>query len=197
MKKVVLIKTNESLIPASRRDVEILDFVPNGASINADIRTKNPRSLKMHRMYWALIELALDYWNPTGGLINKCEKDLMIGIVAIVRASGTDCGPIRHLLSLYAKKLSEERTASFEPIHKDSDMLHNWIKEQVDMYDWIMTPDGLIKKTKSISFDSMSHESWMQYYKQAFGVVWNLVLSEIFKTEAEAQEAIERLSKMG
>lgn len=197
MEKVVLIKTNDVLVPATAKDLETLQFIPSGSSVNANITTKSHRSLRMHRMYWALIELALDYWEPDSGLIKECENEFGMGLIEFVRQSGRDCDAIRQLVRLYKKNLSESRTGAFEVVYKDSQMLHNWIKEQIGLYDLVMTPDGLVKKTKSISFDKMSHERWMQYYSQAFSVVWQLVLSEVFKNKEDAKEAIEKLSKLG
>ena len=75
--------------------------------------------------------------------------------------------------------------------------MHEYVKREVGYYDLIQTPDGLIKKTRSISFDKMSHEQFFVYYKKAFNVIWNLCLCKVFKDRDEAQAAIDRLNNYG
>lgn len=195
--KLVVRKEGQYLVPVTSADAEELATFANGRICNATLTTKKDRSYKMHKMYWKLIELALEYWNPEGGLLSKQEKDFATGVVEFIESQGHDAESVKTIMRLYMQDLIDLRKQQIMPTYKDSEMLHKWIKEQVGLYDMIQTPDGLRKEVQSISFDSMSHERWMKYYKQAFNVVWNLVLSTVFKDQDECQAAIDKLSSMG
>lgn len=196
MQKLVCLKLSNALVPATKRDAEILEGLPHNIPINITTKSKTSRSLSMHRMYWALIELALDYWEPSGGLLSEAETCFMDGLLNYLDDNGVEIKTMQKIFEHYTDELVNERADQLQGAFKNRQMLHEWIKEQAGYYDLILTPSGITRRIKSISFDMMSHEDWLIYYKKAFNVVWNLILSRVFDEEKEAQDLVEQLMNM-
>lgn len=193
------IRHGDVLVPATKYDLEYLSEFKNGEAVDVKISSNRGRSIKMHRMYWALVRLASDYWESDGGFISKDEKEFAKGISEYVKSMGHDASAIESVMKMYMKDLIELRRSKIPDTSKSKslEVIHAWIKKEAGYYDLIKTPDGLIKSPKSISFNSMSHERWLVYYKQAFDVVWNFILSKVFKNKEEVNELIDRLSRLG
>ena len=197
MKKIVCLKNSDGLRPATPFDAEELNVIANGDAVTVRITAKNQRSLAMHRMYWALVQLALDYWKPDQNAIYETEKQFALGLQRFVSNNGLKPTFIKDLLEMYMEELQTARTTYVQDIPRTAAALHQWIKEQVGYYDIVLTPSGIEKQTRSIAFDAMSHEEWKAYYNSAFNVVWEFVFSQVFHDQKQAQNAIDQLSAMG
>ena len=184
--------------PATDHDAELVAAYKYGNPVKASVTQQTPRSLQHHRLYWAgLIGLAMQYWNPTGGLISAAEKQTLLKLAGYVSRKGFDPEPVRELCKAFLTDLKATRLSVMEVPSKDAQSLHDWIKEEAGYFSWIKTPGGLEKRLDSISFNAMTKEEFERYYKCAFSVVWCFILHQSFKDEAEAQSVINKLAGMG
>ncbi len=198
MIKASLIRQGEGLFPATVADKEQIDKYRQGEVINGKLTGKSSRSYKFHKLYFGgLLRLAQDYWQPRGGILTKDEKDFAKGVVDYVELKGFDSEPVKRLLRAYMEKVIAERQGEIETQHKSIEGLHHYIKIEAGYYDAIMTPDGVIREAKSISFDSMTAEEFKEFYKRAFNVVWNIILVKSFRSKEDVETAIEALINMG
>jgi hypothetical protein len=53
---------NSTLMPSSDQDRELLDKIKTGDTVK--LKLTRPRNIQFHRKYFALLNLAFDYWNP-------------------------------------------------------------------------------------------------------------------------------------
>ena len=197
MIKVSLIKQGGVLTPATQADQEQLGKYRNGEVVNGKLTGKSLRSYKFHKLYFGgLLSLAMDYWQPRGGILTKEERDFAKGVVSFVESQGFDSEAVKGILRAYMEKVIAERQSRIETQHKSIEGLHHYIKIEAGYYDAVMTPDGIIKEAKSISFDSMTPEDFKEFYKRAFNVAWNMILSKSFKDKEEANNAISQLLSM-
>nr|WP_244896450.1 DUF1367 family protein [Snodgrassella alvi] len=60
-----------------------------------------------------------------------------------------------------------------------------------------VTPAGVVKEPKSISFASMDQDEFNAFYKACFNVCWNMILCNRFSSKDEAQQAIDQLLSLG
>ncbi len=197
MKKLICRKAETGFAPETARDAEILKSIPTSAVVTLEVRYKSYRSLPMHRMYWALIQLAMDYWEPSPLMIDKIEKEFSDGLLKFLSFNGVEVEAMEHILSEYCDGLAKHRTLYVSDQPKSLEMLHQWVKEKVGLYELMWTPDGIVKRVKSISFDSMDHEEWKEFYRDAFSVIWDLILRSAFERKEDAQDAINQLMQMG
>lgn len=198
---ITLVKGNNGdvvLYPATHYDLELLNNYKAGDPVKAKLKKQSPRSLQHHKLYFGgLLELAMQYWNPQGGMISACEKQTLKGLVDYVERHDYDSSAVKELCRSFLMNLKAERAESIQAPHRDKQGLHDWVKEEAGYYDWVKTPEGLVKRVHSISFDSMSQEDFNLFYKRAFAVIWNFLLSRSFKNEQEAHNIINQLSGMG
>jgi hypothetical protein len=197
MNKIVLIKNSDGLRPASERDADLLSAFANGSAVTAKLTTKHSRSLAMHRMYWALLNLAVHYWEPINTITFEHEKVFCEGLMKFLNDNGHETGGVAYLLDAYMKELTFNRQVWVPLIERSAEGLHNWLKKQTGFYDVVLTPTGVTKNLKSISFESMTHEQWKLFYKDAFNVLWDFILSQCFESEEEAQNAVDQMLTMG
>lgn len=62
MAEVQMVKHGGGLRPANEVDADVLAKIKTGALVLADI--KQPRNPRFHRKFFALLNLAYEYWNP-------------------------------------------------------------------------------------------------------------------------------------
>lgn len=198
MIKASLIKQGGGLFPVTEADKEQIDKYKQGEIVNGRFTGKSSRSYQFHKLYFGgLLRLALDYWQPRGGILTKDEKDFAKGLISYVESKGYDSEAVKLLLRAYMEKVIAERQCEIETQHKSIEGLHHYVKIEAGYYDAIITPEGVIREAKSISFDSMTHEDFKEFYKRAFNVVWSMVLVKSFRNEQEAHNAISELLAMG
>jgi len=71
--ELMLVKGQDgALRPASAADQDHMGKFKTGQAVRVSVTQIKSRSLQHHRLYWGgLIELAMDYWEPTGGLVSS------------------------------------------------------------------------------------------------------------------------------
>ena len=68
--------------PATEHDLELAGSLKNGKGYTVKITQKSDRSYQHHKLFFGgLLALAYDYWQPTGGMVGKSERDTVRWIV--------------------------------------------------------------------------------------------------------------------
>lgn len=187
-------KQNGGLYGLTEADQEKINNLPPMNPIRIDIKSKSPRNAEHHQKYWAgLIALAFDYWEPTDTMITYEERLQYSGYLKFLEQSGVETSALKTSIHEYLKTINRNRKNKHKAIPKTAEHLHQWVKLQAGYYDVIQTPVGIRRIPKSISFASMSQEDFNEYYKAAFGVIWQYVLSRHFESEEQAENAIGQL----
>ena len=84
MAKVNLVRQGRSFAPATEQDEELLKRVRTGEVIACEF-TK-PRNPAYHRKFFALLNLAYEYWVPDGGLMPQQELFGITGLAKYISA---------------------------------------------------------------------------------------------------------------
>ena len=187
-----------ALRPSTDHDQKLFAKIKTGQALRVTLTKVSARSLQHHKLYWGgLIALCMDYWQPSGGLVTEVEKKTLRAFAAFLEKKGKSTGAFTELAKQFLSEQIEIRSEKFQTPDKSDSALHEWIKIEAGYYDLALTPTGIIKRSRSINFNSMSKEEFEVYYQAAFNVVWRYVLSRKFKTEKEAQNAVDQLTSMG
>ena len=140
---------NASFVPASEDDAELLSKVKTGETVRLTL--VRPRNIKFHRKYFALLNLAFDYWEPPQG------KD-MEGVTA---------------------------QRNFDRFRGDIAILCGY-------YDATYRLNGDVRlEAKSISFGSMSEDTFEDLYSKTINVVIDRVCTQY--TEDQMRKQVENL----
>ena len=195
--EIVIMKTPQGLVPATPRDAELVEAWPFMQGIRCKVVQLKPRSLRHHRMYWGgLVELTFDYWEPNGGLITPREENFAKVMARwIDRQLNGDGGS--KMLPFFLEDLAKSRADKLPAVHKTREGLHTWIKEQAGYFDLVLTPTGTVRQAQSINWNSMDQDEFNQFYKAAFNVCWQYILSRTFGNPEEAQQAMDNLLALG
>jgi len=187
-----------SFRPVSQQDADLAARWKPGQGIRVKAVAVKPRSIQHHRLYWGgLLALAMDYWEPTGGLISSSEKHTLKSFAKWLDGKGGNTGAVRRACKAFLRELALSRAQRIEAPEKDVQALHDWVKIEAGYFRYVVTPAGLRKEPLSINFNSMDQEEFDRFYKAAFSVIWKFILSRTFKNEAEAQQCVEQLVSMG
>lgn len=197
-KQAMVIRQGSILCPVDSVDREVLYQLKSGAAYKVEIKSQSDRSLKHHRLFYGgLVRMAMDYYEPTGGLVTASEKMGAKSFAKFLAVHGVDKETMNRAYREWLHATTESRKARIESPPMTMDSFVAWIKVEAGHYDIEQTPNGIRKVPKSINFNSMSQESFNGFYKDCFGVVWRLVLSRHYSSEDEAQNAIDQLLEMG
>lgn len=197
--EITLIKRHDGLFsPATGPDQESCGKYRVGQPVRFSATKLKPRSLDHHRMYWGgLLELTSHYWQPRGGLIAESEIETLRKYAKWLDAKAGNTGAVQVSCKQFLDELSQSRSDNIQLQEKSIEALHVWVKEKAGYYDLIQTPGGLKKHVKSINFNAMDQDEFNAFYKKAFSVCWDFVLSRTFGSEQEAENAINQLLSMG
>lgn len=191
-------KMGDFLIPVTDADREALSGMKAGQGVRVDLIKINNRSLQHHRLYFGgLIRLAYDYWEPKGGLVGSMEVSTLKRFADWLDCKGGNSGSIRRACKAFLLELKDSRAQRIEAPEKSKQALHEWVKIEAGYFRYELTPVGTRKVPLSINFNSMDQDEFNRFYKQAFTVVWNFILSRCFDNEDQAQQAINQLLAMG
>ncbi len=168
--------------------------------LNITVTAQSDRSIRHNRLYWGgLVRLMEDYWQVRGGLLHKEETAIIQMFVERMSAKYgkglIDDG--RDFLIKLAQKRAEKITPVEPSKAQIQEEIHEYIKTEIGAYETIQGHSGARKVTKSTSFAKMTQEEFNEFYKAAFTVCWNRILSSKFESEAQAQKAIDQLMGMG
>lgn len=181
-------------------DNDILSGLKMNKGYKAKITQLSDRSLRHHRLFFGgLLPLAFQYWQPTGGLINQNERDIVNKVVSkIAYASGANHAVLKDFADKAVEEIAQNRASKLSvPPARDIEHFRKWLIVEAGYFDIIETPNGIRKTAKSIAFHKMSQEEFNAFYKNCFDVAWNMFLKHHFKNEAEAEEEAQKLLEMG
>ena len=197
--RVMCVKTGSNLVlmPATEHDRETINrLYKMGQPVAVDIAKQSDRNLQHHKKYFGgLIGLVKDYWSPQAGLLNTTE----------IRTADAFCKYLMHKIKLtdeqcqalkqdYLNSLKNHRSQRVVALPASTEEIHDWIKIEAGYFRLITLPDNTIRKEPtSISFAKMSQEQFDLFYRKAFNVCWNFILSRHFSTQEEAENAANQL----
>lgn len=198
MELVAVKAIDNSLRPVTAIDADSLKQVKIGQPVKIQVTRQKDRSLPHHRLFFGgLLPFAFDYWQPTGGVISPKERDVVLWIAKRLDKFAGNKGIIvtaaEEALNLLAKKRAEKLLV----IDKDINSFRRWLTIEAGYFNYRLTPAGVVKEPKSISFASMDQDEFNAFYKACFNVCWNMILCNRFSSEDEAQQAIDQLLSLG
>lgn len=200
--EMMMICDGRALVPATEHDHALMRATYKiGQKVKTECKKQTERSYQHHKLYFGgLIGLVKDYWEPQSGLVHPAESITVRNFCAYLQQKGIalSANQINALHDDFFDALNQKRAAKLiNPVPASTTEIHHWIKVQCGYYDVIRLPDNsLEKKAKSISFVKMTQAEFNEFYKVAFGVCWRFVLSRHFGTEADADNAINRMLDM-
>jgi hypothetical protein len=203
--EIVLVKAqNGTFIPMTTHDKSQAESLKVGEAFKCKVKSMSSRSYQFHKMYFGgLLELAADYFEPSGGLIQQGETKAIKNFIRFLESASGGLPQIglRQAYKAYITELRQRRALKVaQPElkkHELINLLHEWVKEEAGLYDILVTPTGPRKKIKSISFDKMEALEFDQYFKAAYDVIWRHILSGRFPTQADYDRALNQLMAMG
>ena len=189
---------DNSLRPVTASDADSLNQYKVGQAVRIQITKQKNRSLSHHRLFFGgLLPFAFDYWQPAGGVISPKERDVVIWIAKrldkFAGSKGVIVTAAEEALNLLAKKRAEKLPV----IDKDIDSFRRWLTIEAGYFNICVTPAGVVKEPKSISFARMDQDEFNAFYKACFNVCWNMILCNRFASKDEAQQAIDDLLSLG
>lgn len=197
--EIVAVKAvDNSLRPVTAIDADSLKGIKVGQAVKIQVTKQKDRSLPHHRLFFGgLLPFAFDYWQPAGGVISPKERDVVLWIAKRLDKFAGNKGIIvtaaEEALNLLAKKRAEKLLV----IDKDINSFRRWLTIEAGYFNICVTPAGVVKEPKSISFASMDQDEFNAFYKACFTVCWNMILCNRFSSEDEAQQAIDQLLSLG
>lgn len=197
MIEITMVKTPQGLRPVTQHDVDELAKLKVGQGVKVQIVQVKERSLKHHKLFWGgLVELAFDSWQPKGGLLTPAEKQTLKSFFNWLDAKGVDSAALREAGRAFLAELMQRRGSKIEAPVKSKEAFVDWLKVAANHCELKITPGGIIKKPKSISFNAMSQDQFNVFYKSCFTVCWNMILSKQYESEEQLQNAIDQLVSM-
>ena len=198
MELVAVKAVDNSLKPVTAIDADSLKGFKVGQPVKIQVTRQKDRSLSHHRLFFGgLLPLAFDYWQPAGGVISPKERDVVLWVAKrqdrLAGNKGVIVASAEESLNLLAKKRAEKLPV----IEKDIDSFRRWLTIEAGYFNICVTPAGVVKEPKSISFASMEQNEFNAFYQACFTVCWNMILCNRFSSKDEAQQAIDQLLSLG
>ncbi len=187
MAELSFIKTSGGLAPHTEHDKATFDKWKLGAVIVGNF--KQVRNPKFHRKFFALLNLTFDYYEPSSGVLTADEKRIATKIFMTLDNHNNKNGFFINFGREFMRSESEERRATIESIEKAFEPFRKWLIVEAGYFDETHVLGGIVKEAKSISFAKMDDIEFSQLYKSVFDVCWRFVLSRVFSSESEAEEA--------
>lgn len=188
---LALVRTANGLVGATEADRELVSKIKFGSAIHGDF--KKMRNAKLHGKFFALLDLAYQYFEPTGGLVPRQELRGIEGLAKYFEEMNGRPGQLTNAVQAYIRKLESERAERFPAVDKSREAFREFITIDAGHYDLVRTPDGVKKVAKSISWGKMDDLAFSALYKDVFNACWRLVLSSHFDTEGEAMSAADQM----
>ena len=196
-----IVKTTDgTFIPCTAYDAEILDSLKAGKPYKVEIKRGSDRSYQHHKLFFGgLLPLAYEYWQPTGGLTGKAERDTVNWVIRdLCRQSGADESVLLGYAEDSLRRLAEKRADKYGAAALSLEAFRKELTIQAGYYDVYEAPWGVRKEAKSISFASMSQEEFNAFYQNCFQVAWNMMLAAVFDSEESAQQAaVQKMMELG
>jgi hypothetical protein len=192
-------KRGGMFVPWSDDDKEEMKKIKHLSTHMCRLTKETERNLQHHQLYWSgLLGLAMDYWDPISGLLSPTESKLIDAFARVIEKEAKSPGVLDLAKEEFKKRVRQQRAEKIGEVEKTKDMLHRWIKEELGYYDLEVTPAGCRKVLRSISFSKMGQDEFDVFYKEAFNLIWRMVLYRVFDNEQSVQDAVmARLESMG
>jgi hypothetical protein len=191
MAEVALIRTPQGLVPATEADREQCQKWKLGQVIHGKFaRMRNPR---FHGKFFAMLDLAWDYWEPVGGLVPRQELRGIRGLARYFEAQSGKPGQLSQAVAAYIEGLEQARAQRYPVVEKSREAFREWVTIEAGHFHLVQTPEGIRKEAKSISWAHMDESAFEPLYRDVFNACWRLVLSAHFETEHDALNAAEQM----
>jgi hypothetical protein len=191
MADLALIKTANGFQGATEADREAIQKYKAGAVIHG--KFAKMRNARFHGKFFAMIELAYEYWEPKGGLIPRQELRGIEGLQRFFEAQSGKPGQLSDAVAAYIAGLESSRAERFPAVDKSREAFREWVTMEAGHFQLVQTPEGIRKEAKSISWAQMDDLAFEPLYRDVFNACWRLVLSAHFETEADAMGAAESM----
>ena len=197
--EIVAVKAvDNSLRPVTVIDADSLKKVKVGQAVKIQVTRQKDRSLPHHRLFFGgLLPLAFEYWQPAGGVISPKERDVVLWVAKRLDKFAGNKGIIVKAAEEALNLLAKKRAEKLPVIEKDINSFRRWLTIEAGYFNYRLTPAGVVKEPKSISFASMDQDEFNAFYKACFNVCWNMILCNRFSSKDEAQQAIDQLLSLG
>lgn len=188
-----------TLAAATAADAEILRGLKAGRAYRVKVTQMSSRSLRHHKLFFGgLLPLAYEYWQPTGGLVGKAERETVQWVVRnMARQTGANEAVLQEAAEQFLQTLARLRAEKYSAVLQSMEAFRKWLTVEAGYFDVYETPAGIRKEAKSISFAQMDQEAFNGFYRACFQVAWNMMLSGKFDSEEAALRAAEEMMEMG
>lgn len=191
MAEIALVRNGHGFVPASEADREVMAKWKLGQVIHGEFRKM--RNAKFHGKFFAMLDLAWEYWEPNGGLVPQQELRGIRGLQRYFEQASGRPGQLSDAVSAYIADLERDRKERFPAVEKSRESFREWVTIEAGHYELVQSPAGVKKVRKSISWSSMDDADFEALYRDVFNVCWRTVLMAHFESEADAMAAAERL----
>lgn len=189
MADLALVRTAQGLVPATEADRELVSKWKAGQVVHG--KFTRMRNARFHGKFFAMLDLAWEYWEPKGGLIPRQELRGIQGLAKYFEDLNGRPGQLRSAVQAYIDKLEADRAERFPAVDKSREAFREWVTIEAGHYHLVQAPDGIRREAKSISWSAMDDTAFEPLYRDVFNACWRLVLSAHFDTEADAMAAAE------
>lgn len=188
-----------TLAAATAADAEILRGLKAGRAYRVKVTQLSGRSYRHHKLFFGgLLPLAYEYWQPTGGLVGKAERETVQWVVRnMARQTGANEAVLQEAAEQFLQTLARLRAEKYGAVLQSMEAFRKWLTVEAGYFDVYETPAGIRKEAKSISFAQMDQEAFNGFYRACFQVAWNMMLSVKFDSEEAALRAAEEMMEMG
>ena len=188
-----------TLAAATAADAEILRGLQAGKAYRVKVTQLSGRSYRHHKLFFGgLLPLAYEYWQPTGGLVGKAERETVQWVVRnMARQTGANEAVLQEAAEQFLQTLARLRAEKYGAVLQSMEAFRKWLTVEAGYFDVYETPAGIRKEAKSISFAQMDQEAFNGFYRACFQVAWNMMLSVKFDSEEAALRAAEEMMEMG
>ncbi|CAG8863131.1 hypothetical protein PS627_00067 [Pseudomonas fluorescens] len=191
MAELALIRTAQGLVPATEADRETIQCWKAGQVIHG--KFTKMRNARFHGKFFAMLDLAWDYWEPVGGLIPRQEMRGIRGLAKFFEDANGKPGQLSGAVAAYIAQVEAERAERFPAVDKSREAFREWVTIEAGHFHLVRTPEGIRKEAKSISWASMDDTAFEPLYRDVFNACWRLVLSAHFESEQAAMAAAEQI----
>lgn len=189
MADLALIRTAQGLVPATEADRETVQKWKAGQVVHG--KFTRMRNARFHGKFFAMLDLAWEYWEPKGGLVPRQELRGIQGLAKYFEDLNGKPGQLGVAVQAYLDKLEADRAERFPAVDKSREAFREWVTIEAGHFHLVQTPDGIRKEAKSISWSAMDDTAFEPLYRDVFNACWRLVLSAHFETETDAMSAAE------
>ncbi|HBN7770357.1 TPA: DUF1367 family protein, partial [Pseudomonas aeruginosa] len=125
MAELALIRTAQGLVPATEADRETVQKWKAGQVVHG--KFTRMRNAKFHGKFFAMLDLAWEYWEPKGGLVPRQEMRGIRGLAKYFEDLNGRPGQLQNAVAAYIAKLEADRADRFPAVEKSREAFREWI----------------------------------------------------------------------